>query len=241
MGHLLEKNHVEALDCLHLHLINFCQNSSVDVLLRLQLLEIVELRTLGWQSNPLINAYYKQRFMDFDLKKLKVDSHADEGPVFVGPGIKDLLEGNNCNPAEAALDTCNINQFEATSSKSERPSDIIWSNYKQPVGISCSGETEPAPSSSSSNHSGTLDTESFHTVCNDSSSASIVVEINPTQPCSITEPCESLETAGNQLGAFAAGDVGPTLKACTLNTCGVVLTIQSADSAAVSCPESFHF
>ena len=25
VGHLLEKNHGEALDCLHLHLINFCQ------------------------------------------------------------------------------------------------------------------------------------------------------------------------------------------------------------------------
>ena len=60
------------------------------------------------------------RFMDFDLKKLKVDSHADVGPVFVGPGIKDLLEGNNCNPAGAALDTCNINQFEVDSRKTTR-------------------------------------------------------------------------------------------------------------------------
>lgn len=234
VGNLLEKNHVEALDCLHLHLINFCQNSSVDVLLRLQLLEIVELRTLGWQSNPLINAYYKQRFMDFDLKKLKVDSHANVGPVLVGPGIKNLTEGNYCNPAGAALETCNIiNQFEATSSKSERPSDIILNNCKQPVGISCSRGTEPAPSSSSSNHSGTLDTESFHTVCNDSSSASIVVETNPTQPCSINEPCKSLAAAEKQLGASEVDDISSALKACSLNICGVVLAIQSADSAAV--------
>jgi len=227
VGHLLEKNHVEALDCLHLHLINFCQNSSVDVLLRLQLLEIVELRTLGWQSNPLINAYYKQRFMDFDLKKLKVDSHSNVAPVFVGPGIKHLLEGNNCNPTVQVA--CNINQIEAKLSQREQPADIISNNCKQPVGDICSRGTEPSPSSSGSNHS----SESFHTVRNDSSSASIVVETSPTEPCGITKPCESLEAAVNQPGASEVADIGPSLKACTLNTCGVALIIKSADSTAV--------
>ena len=34
-------------------------------------LQIVELRTLGWQSNPLINAYYKQRLYDFIVYKFR--------------------------------------------------------------------------------------------------------------------------------------------------------------------------
>ena len=171
--------------------------------------------------------------MDFDLKKLKVDSHSNVAPVFVGPGIKHLLEGNNCNPTVQVA--CNINQIEAKLSQREQPADIISNNCKQPVGDICSRGTEPSPSSSGSNHS----SESFHTVRNDSSSASIVVETSPTEPCSITKPCESLEAAVNQPGASEVADIGPSLKACTLNTCGVALIIKSADSTAVSSQKLF--
>merc|ERR1719454_1886304 len=100
-----------------------------------------------------------------------------EMPV-LGPDIKNLLEEDNCNSGVAALDTC-------ITIQNEQPSNLI---SKQPVDIvSNSIVTEPALSLSSSS---TLDTESFHTVCNDSSSVSVVVEANPNQPCSITEPSE---------------------------------------------------
>merc|ERR1719234_1840567 len=196
VGHLLEKNHGEALDCLHLHLIKFCQDSSVDVLLRLQLLEIIELQTLGWQSDPLINAYYNQRFRDFDPKKVMADSFSNDLEPAIGPTMKSQLEGGRCNHAVALLDTCNSNQLEDTSN---RNSDIILNHSKQFLCINSSSGTEPTTSSSSSSSS-TLDTESFHTVFNDSSNGSIIVEgdNNLTRPCSLTEPCESLNAAVNQ-------------------------------------------
>ena len=148
-----------------------------------------------------------------------------EMPV-LGPDIKNLLEEDNCNSGVAALDTC-------ITIQNEQPSNLI---SKQPVDIvSNSIGTEPALSSSS-----TLDTESFHTVCNDSSSGS-VVEANPIQPCSITEPSEPLEAAVNHAEANSKAFEVVDMKTCTINVCGDVLTIQSADAAAVSCPSYFHY
>jgi hypothetical protein len=34
----------------------------VDIFLRLQLLELIELRSLGWRSNQTVESYYKERF-----------------------------------------------------------------------------------------------------------------------------------------------------------------------------------
>ena len=176
-----------------------------------------------------------------------VDSLSNDVEPVLGAGMKNLLEGRNCNQAVAFLDTCKTNQLEATSIGADQPSDSILNHSKQPLCISSSSGAGPTTSSSSSNSSSTLDTESFHTVFNDSSSASIVVEEatdkKPTQPCSITEPSGSPDAAVNQAQADSkaseADDVGvvessSTLKTCTLNTFGVVLTIQSADSEAVS-------
>ena len=163
--------------------------------------------------------------------------------------MKNLLEGRRCNPAVAELDTCITNQLEATSYRDDQSSDILLNHSKQSLCINSDGSgTEPTSSSSSSNHSSTVDSESFHTVFTDSSNGSIIVEgaadKNLTQPCSITEPCESLDAAVNQAQAdsksMEADDiVSSTLKTCTLNTCGVVLTIQSADSEAVKLPLLF--
>ena len=176
-----------------------------------------------------------------------VDSLSNDVEPVLLAGMKNLLEGRNCNQAVAFLDTCKTNQLEATSIGADQPSDSILNHSKQPLCISSSSGAGPTTSSSSSNSSSTLDTESFHTVFNDSSSASIVVEEatdkKPTQPCSITEPSGSPDAAVNQAQADSkaseADDVGvvessSTLKTCTLNTFGVVLIIQSADSEAVS-------
>ena len=60
-------------------LTNLCQDSSLDIVLRLQLLEVIflkngsslsqvyfvlqviELRSLGWKKNPTVEKYYKER------------------------------------------------------------------------------------------------------------------------------------------------------------------------------------
>ena len=191
------------------------------------------------------------RFKDFDLKKLRVESEFnDVGPVLVGPSINNLLGGIDSNRVATALDTCSNPQIEATPKLGELPSDIILNSCKQPImGIGSGVES----ATGSSNHSSTLDTESFHTVCNNSSSASIVgdepIGENPTQPCSNAELSESLGAGVNHTEADSkaleadddAVESSSTLKSCTLYTCGVVLTIQSPDTSAVSCLSYFHF
>ena len=180
-----------------------------------------------------------------------VDSFSHDVEPALGPGMKNLLEGRRCNPAVAELDTCITNQLEATSYRDDQSSDILLNHSKQSLCINSDGSgTEPTSSSSSSNHSSTLDSESFHTVFTDSSNGSIIVDKNLTQPCSITDStCESLDAAAvNQAQAdsksIEADDIkrvekSSPLKTCTLTTCGVVLTIQSADSEAVKLPLIF--
>ena len=50
-GAEVEVEHGAELDRLQAVLPPLCQDSSIDLQLRLQLLEIIELRTLGWKSN----------------------------------------------------------------------------------------------------------------------------------------------------------------------------------------------
>ena len=191
-----------------------------------------------------------------------VDSLSNDVERALGPGMKNLVEGRRCNPAVAELETCIINQLEATSYRGDhQSSDILLNHSKQSLCTNSGRGTEGTSSSSSSNHSSTVDSESFHTVFNDSSNGSIIVEGAAdkilTQPGSITEPCESLEAAAvNQAQAddskyIEADDIkvqaddingvesSATLKTCALNTCGVILTIQSADLEVVKLPLLF--
>ena len=161
----------------------------------------------------------------------------------IGPGIKNLLDGSS-SYYSAAVDTCNtsqlkgapsnISQLESTSSKSDLQPTVVGSG-------------------TATSDNSTLDTESFHTVCNDSSSASIAVEEVAGEKLSQThssESCESEQKEGvvkesesdeiiNIEGENIMNSV--SMKSCTLNIGGVVLTIQSPESAAVSYPAVFPF
>ena len=64
-GRQLEPGHGQTLDCLQQLLTTLCQDTGVDILLRLQILEVIELRSLGWDSNPTVENYYKERFKKY--------------------------------------------------------------------------------------------------------------------------------------------------------------------------------
>ena len=188
------------------------------------------------------NAYLNARFGDFDEKR-DADSPLKDVEPSIGPGIKNLLDGSS-SYYPAAVDTCNtsqlkgapsnISQLESTSSKSDLQPTVVGSG-------------------TATSDNSTLDTESFHTVCNDSSSASIAVEEVAGEKLSQThssESCESEQKEGvvkesesdeiiNIEGENIMNSV--SMKSCTLNIGGVVLTIQSPESAAVSYPAVFPF
>merc|ERR1719204_1850375 len=228
VGHLLEKNHGDSLDCLHLQLINVCQDPSVDVVLRLQLLEIIELRTLGWQSVPLIDAYYKKRFGDYDQKQKAVHSFAKDVDLMLGNSVGSSLEGRgSVGKLPGAM--C---EEGGPRGKSEDSEDLVQDKIKLvPANNQSNNESVVGESCSSINNGSTVDSESFHTVCNSNSSFQVEEEVSkglsPPPSGSVREEVESLEDQ-----AQGEDKRDPALETCTLEAFGVVLTIQSANLAA---------
>ena len=71
---MLEGRHCQSLDFLQHQLTALCQDTGVDIVLRLQMLEVgevfswiyctlsaqvIELRSLGWKSSPIVESYYR--------------------------------------------------------------------------------------------------------------------------------------------------------------------------------------
>ena len=66
VGHRLEADHSEKLEELQMYLIEICKDSAVDITVRLDILEIIELRSLGWSSNPHLEYFYQEKKAQFD-------------------------------------------------------------------------------------------------------------------------------------------------------------------------------
>jgi len=86
VGPLLDINHKDKLDILQILLTKICQDTELDLVLRLQVLEVIELRTLGWKSNEVVDNYYNERFAQFEEsrrrkqeRKEAKDSRSKEG------------------------------------------------------------------------------------------------------------------------------------------------------------------
>ena len=61
LGSALEKECCEELDLLGILMAQLCSDTSVEIQLRLAVLEILELRSLGWKRSPDISNYYEER------------------------------------------------------------------------------------------------------------------------------------------------------------------------------------
>ena len=68
MGHLLESEHGEKLDTLQMYLTEICKDPRVDLTIRLKVLEVIELRSLGWNSNPRLESFYQEKISKFGKK-----------------------------------------------------------------------------------------------------------------------------------------------------------------------------
>jgi len=68
-GKELEQTEKEKLDLVQGELTKMCQDTSLDLQLRLQLLELIELRTLGWESNENMETFYREKFQEVEEKE----------------------------------------------------------------------------------------------------------------------------------------------------------------------------
>ena len=72
-GRQLEETEKVLLDQMQEELARLCQDSSLDLELRLQLLELIELRSLGWESNESMESFYRDNFEEVEERRERMD------------------------------------------------------------------------------------------------------------------------------------------------------------------------
>ena len=95
MGYLLEPDHSQKLDMLQMYLTSVCKDVRVDVNLRLKILEIIELRSLGWNSNPGLESFYQEKISMFEKK----ESSSMEKPASPVASGGDAINSQPSQPA----------------------------------------------------------------------------------------------------------------------------------------------
>ena len=78
-GEVLDMNYKEKLDVMQSVMTKICQDRQLDLTIRLQVLEIVELRTLDWKSNYIVEEYYRDRLAKLENMKKKDENKKKGG------------------------------------------------------------------------------------------------------------------------------------------------------------------
>jgi len=71
VGPELDKRHKEKMDMMQDCLGKICQDTQLNLELRLQVLEVIELRSLCWVRNEAVNEYYQERYAQFEERRRK--------------------------------------------------------------------------------------------------------------------------------------------------------------------------
>ena len=69
VGPLLDIDNKDKMDIMQTLLTKICQDTQLNLELRLKVLEVIELRTLDWISNKAVDNYYQQRFAQFEERR----------------------------------------------------------------------------------------------------------------------------------------------------------------------------
>jgi len=81
-GPTLELSHKDQMDKLIQSLMAACNKSdSLDLVARIHMLEIIELRSMGWQPNENVTNYYKQKLVQIECKNNSNAGRSQTAPV----------------------------------------------------------------------------------------------------------------------------------------------------------------
>ena len=159
--------------------------------------------------------------------------------LILGNSVGNLLEGRGSvgNLPGTVGEEGGAVEFGGPRGKSGDSADLVQDKIKLvPANNQSNIESALGESCNSINNGSTVDSESFHTVCNSNSSSQVEEEVSKgfsSPPSgSVRVGAEEVESMENQ--AQVEGDRDTALEICTIEACGVVLTIQSANLAAVS-------
>jgi len=85
-GASLETSHKELMDKLLSAMVAACRDDGLDLVCRVHMLEIIELRSMGWLTNENVTNYYKQKLAQIDTPP----SRPQTAPVQLNPAAPDF-------------------------------------------------------------------------------------------------------------------------------------------------------
>jgi len=85
-GAQMECTHKDPMDRLLSALVAACRDDSLDLVCRVHMLEIIELRSMGWQTNENVTNYYKQKLAQIDTSPPRPQT----APVQLNPSAPDF-------------------------------------------------------------------------------------------------------------------------------------------------------
>ena len=113
-GRQLEETNQNQLDKVQADFARLCQDSSLDLELRLQLLEVIELRSLGWNTNEDMETFYRDKLLEVEERREALQKLEN-----VGPGGEDFvaLDDTNLEAAQEMIQVGSVSLFISSIDK----------------------------------------------------------------------------------------------------------------------------
>eukprot|EP00092_Neocalanus_flemingeri_P003567 GFUD01003825.1.p1 GENE.GFUD01003825.1~~GFUD01003825.1.p1 ORF type:complete len:477 (+),score=119.21 GFUD01003825.1:72-1502(+) len=127
-GPQLENLYKDQLDKLGVSLRNACRDEELDLVSRVHLLEIIELRAMNWIPNENVNGYYKQKLSQFDNDGMQTPSR-DSPQIHTAP-VTLNANAPDFNPIGiAGANMLQPGEVIAISGRFNQPTKIPGKNY----------------------------------------------------------------------------------------------------------------
>jgi len=107
-GPRLDKEYKQEMDKVQVELVRLCQMQQVDLAVRLQMLELIELRSLGWKANQEIEEYYKNHFDTIARGKIPTSSFDEE----MASHDSVRLDGDGARSNSSGQPSSSVNVYE---------------------------------------------------------------------------------------------------------------------------------
>ena len=115
------------LFCVQVALRNACRDEDLDLVSRIHLLEIIELRAMNWQTNENVTNYYKQKLAQVEYEmSMAAEAAADTGGA-PSPELSPSVETQR--PTSVIQNVLQPGEVVAGSGRFGQPTKIPGKNY----------------------------------------------------------------------------------------------------------------
>jgi len=127
-GPQLENLYKDQLDKLGVALRNACRDEELDLVSRVHLLEIIELRAMNWLPNENVNGYYKQKLSQIDYDGMPTPTR-DSPQIHTAPVILNANAPDFTPTGMGGASMLQPGEVITTSGRFNQPTKIPGKNY----------------------------------------------------------------------------------------------------------------